>query len=89
MDPKHALQTMGALKSLAQTGIGVGVVIHDLTSAARWADHAIVLSEQGKVVAQGAADEVLTESVLSAVFEVQIRRHKLANGQWALIPCDD
>ena len=86
MDPKHALQTMEALKSLAQSGVGVGVVIHDLTSAARWAEHAIVLNEQGKLVAQGSADEVFTESVLSSVFDVQIQRHNLPNGHWALIP---
>lgn len=86
MDPKYAIQTMGALKELANRGIGAGVVIHDLTSAARWADHAIVLDQHGKVAAQGCADDVLTDSVLSAVFEVQICRHKLANGHWALIP---
>ena len=89
MDPKHAQSTMAALKSLAHTGIGVGVVIHDLTSAARWADHAIVLDQSGKVAGEGLADEVLTQGVLSKVFEVNIARHQLSNGRVALIPSDD
>lgn len=89
MDPKHAQSTMSALKTLAQTGIGVGIVIHDLSSAARWADHAIVLNQQGEVAAQGSIADALTESVLSTVFEVQIRRHELLNGQCVLIPEHD
>ncbi|MBL4697866.1 MAG: ABC transporter ATP-binding protein [Phycisphaerales bacterium] len=89
MDPKHALQSMGAFEALAQTGIGIGVVIHDLTSAARWADDAIVLNQVGELAAQGSASDILTEDVLSAVFDVQIRRHELAGGRWALIPDQD
>ncbi len=89
MDPKHSQSTMGALRSLAEIGVGVGVVIHDLTSAAHWADDAIVLNQLGEVVAQGSADEALTDSVLSAVFEVQIRRHELGDGQSVVIPVQD
>jgi len=89
MDPKHAQSTMAALKSLTHSGIGVGVVIHDLTSASRWADDAIVLNQLGEVAAQGLTADALTESVLSTVFEVQIRRHELANGQCVLIPEHD
>lgn len=89
MDPKHTQQTMAALKSLAQSGIGVGVVIHDLTSASRWADHAIVLDPAGRLVCQGLTDDVLTEEVLSGVFEVQIRRHQLVDGCAVLIPSDE
>jgi len=89
MDPKHTQSTMGALKSLAESGIGVGVVIHDLSSAARWADHAIVLDQHGQIAKQGSAESVLTDSVLSKVFEVQIRRHQLDSGHPVLIPDDD
>ena len=89
MDPKHTQSTMAELKSLAESGVGVGVVVHDLTSAARWADHAIVLDPQGQIAKQGSADAVLTDSVLSAVFEVQIRRYQLDSGCPVLIPDDD
>lgn len=89
MDPKHAQSTMASLSTLARSGIGIGVVIHDLTSAARWADYAIVLDQTGKVAGQGAADDVLCEKVLSEVFEIDIRRHELPNGRAALIPADD
>ncbi len=89
MDPKHTQSTMAQLKSLAESGIGVGVVIHDLTSAARWADRAIVLDQRGQIARQGAAESVLTDEVLSAVFEVQIRRHQLDCGHPVLVPHDD
>ena len=89
MDPKHTQSTMAALESLAQSGIGVGVVVHDLTSAARWADEAIVLNQFGKIAQQGSADTVLSNEVLSDVFEVQIRRHQLKDGCPVLIPNDD
>jgi ABC-type hemin transport system ATPase subunit len=89
MDPKHTQSTMSALKELADSGIGVGVVIHDLTSAARWAEHAIVLDQIGTIAEQGSADTVLTDKVLSSVFEVDIRRHLLKNGSPVLIPHDE
>ncbi len=89
MDPRHTQSTMVALRLLAESGIGVGVVIHDLTSAARWADRAIVLDQFGQIAEQGAADAVLSDKVLSKVFEVQIRRYQLDFGHAVLIPSDD
>ena len=86
MDPKHTEQTMRALKQLADTGVGVGVVIHDLTTAIRWANEAIVLDQSGRLVTQGPAEEVLTQEVLSRVFEVNIQRHEIENGLSVLIP---
>ncbi len=89
MDPKHTQSAMAQLKSLAESGIGVGVVIHDLTSAARWADRAIVLDAHGRIAGQGAAESILTDEVLSSVFEVQIRRHQLDSGHPVLVLDDD
>ncbi len=86
MDPKHTLQSMIALRELADRGIGIAVVIHDLSTAARWADRAIVLDQHGSLVAQGTPDEAMSESVLSGVFEVAIRKHTLADGQCVFIP---
>jgi len=49
--------------------VTVGVV-HDLNLAARFADQ-IVLLDEGRVVANGAATEVLTAERIEAVFEVR------------------
>ncbi len=69
MDPKHQLDTMNAFRELASQGAGVALVAHDLTLAARFADHAILLNAQGQVEAQGLIDEVLSPERLSKVFE--------------------
>jgi ABC-type hemin transport system ATPase subunit len=77
MDPKHTQLTMNAMKELSLNGIGVGVVIHDLTSAARWSDHAIVLTDDGRLLGHGSSDEVLTQKTLTEVFDVPIERHRV------------
>lgn len=89
MDPKHTQQALQALKDLARSGVGICLVIHDLTAAARWGDDAIVLDQDGQLVAQGQADSVLTQEILSSVFEVEIQRHELSGGSSVFIPADD
>ena len=49
------------------------VVTHDLGLAARFADAALVLSD-GKLVAQGAPIEALSEKFLSDVFRISAYR---------------
>ena len=88
MDPKHVVHAMTQLKELAQTGIGVGIVMHDLNAALRWADHAIILNQQGQIAKFASVDQAMTESILSQVFEVTIRRHTLETGQSVLIAED-
>ena len=77
MDPRHTLQIMRAMRELASTGIGVGVVVHDLNIASRFADRAIVLDMDGRVVSAGDALHALGPETLSQVFEVPITRHTI------------
>ncbi len=74
MDPRHALGTMELLRDAASRGLAVGVVLHDLTLAARYADDAVLVSDRGVIQAHGAAAEVLTPAVLEAGFGVAFRR---------------
>jgi iron complex transport system ATP-binding protein len=46
--------------------------VHDLNLAAQFADH-IVLLDEGKVVANGTASEVLTTELIEKVFGVTPR----------------
>ncbi|MBO6512720.1 MAG: ABC transporter ATP-binding protein [Phycisphaerales bacterium] len=69
MDPKHQLDTMDALRDLAEQGIGVAFVAHDLTLASRAADRVVLMSEQGTIEAHGPIDEVLTPDRLTKIFE--------------------
>ncbi len=77
MDPRHTIATMHAMRELAVSGIGVGVVLHDLNIAAQHADRAIVLDSGGQVAASGKLPQALDPGVLSGVFEVPIARHTL------------
>ena len=74
MDPRHTIQTMHAMQELARAGLGVGVVVHDLNIASRFADRAVLLDETGSIVSQGTVHEALHPETLSRVFAVQIDR---------------
>ena len=51
-------------------GISVFMVVHDLNLAARYAD-AMVLMKDGRTLAQGAPDPVLTEEMLKQGYGVR------------------
>ncbi len=44
-------------------------VLHDLNQAARYADHVIALNE-GRVIATGSPEEVVTSEIVRSVFNV-------------------
>ncbi len=88
MDPRHTLQTMHAMRGLAQSGAAVCVVLHDLNTAIRFADDAIVLNAAGSIVAQGPAPEAMTPQTLGSVFEVPIARREIEGGAPLLIVGD-
>ncbi|GKQ54981.1 ABC transporter ATP-binding protein [Bradyrhizobium sp. Ce-3] len=73
LDPRHQIDVMQKLRNVADTGVLVIVVTHDLGLAARFADHVLVLSE-GRLAAQGAPAEALSEAVLASVFRVSAYR---------------
>lgn len=85
MDPAHARLAGGLLRELASAGVGVMVVVHDLTMALRLADRAVLLDGGGRVRAGGPASEALTPEGLEAVFGVPFARLG-APGGGALVP---
>jgi iron complex transport system ATP-binding protein len=80
LDPAHALGLFGTFRQLAAEGRAVIVALHDLTLAARFCHH-VVLLVAGRVAASGPAAEVLQPAPLSAAFGVTI-----ANGVIADVP---
>jgi iron complex transport system ATP-binding protein len=71
MDLKHIHQSMRILRSLADEGIAILVVLHDLNLASLYADDVWLMS-QGQVVAAGAKRDVLTKAVLEPVYGVKL-----------------
>jgi len=77
LDVAHARALMARLAQLVQnTGRSVVAVVHEVNYAAAWADH-VVAMKNGRIVAQGAAEQVLTEALLSDLYDtpVEVSRH--------------
>jgi iron complex transport system ATP-binding protein len=75
-DLSHQHLTLSIVRQLADQGVGVLLVLHDLNLAARCADNLVVLT-CGTIAAQGSPQDVLTESLVKEVFGVScvITRH--------------
>ena len=70
LDVAHAHDLLGLVNRMNQEeGRTVVMVLHDLNLAARHASH-IVLWREGKVVAEGAAEEVFRPDLIGDVFSV-------------------
>ncbi|MBC7583285.1 MAG: ABC transporter, partial [Tardiphaga sp.] len=63
------LDVMKNLRDVADGGVLVIVVTHDLGLAARFADTVLVMS-QGRLVADGAPAQALSDEVMADVFRV-------------------
>jgi len=74
LDLRHQVELYRLLRRLAeQKQIGVIMASHDLNLAATHADRAVVLKE-GRVVASGAIDDVMTEPIMSEAFDLRMKR---------------
>ena len=85
LDPGHQLDVLDRLQQCAARGAGVAVVLHDLTLAARIADDLIVLKE-GRLVASGHREEVLTPEVLADAYGIEVHIGESATGQPMVVP---
>jgi len=73
LDPKHAARAVALVRALADDGLGVVVVLHDLTVAARAADRAAVLGPGVVLLGEAAAGEALTPERLERAYGVGFR----------------
>lgn len=85
LDPQHRLGTMQRLCAHARAGHGVMVVLHDLTLAARYCDRLVVM-DGGRVVATGAPEQVLTDSLLADVYGIKAHKMRAEDGTLMLTP---
>ncbi|WP_318357233.1 ABC transporter ATP-binding protein [Enterobacter sp.] len=69
LDIHHQMQLMQLISELPVTSI---VAIHDLNHAAMFCD-ALMVMQQGQVIAMGTPEEILTEALLWDVFRVKTR----------------
>jgi len=73
LDPRYQIDVMKNLRKVADSGMLVIVVTHDLGLAARFADTVLVMSD-GRLVATGSPAEALSDQVLADVFRISAYR---------------
>lgn len=79
LDISHQIEILEILKKLCREGrVTVVAVFHDLNLAARYCDR-LVMMHQGRIVAAGSVEEVLTPENIENVFsvKVEVRRHPI------------
>jgi len=80
LDLAHQVALLGAIRRLRdQRGLTVLAVLHDLNLAAAFAPRVAVLHE-GRVVADGPPDQVLTPALVDQTFGVEVRETRDADG---------
>jgi len=72
LDIKHQLIIMNIAKDFAARGGGVVAILHDLNLTAMFASRIFVM-HRGRLAASGTPAEVLTDELISRVFECELR----------------
>jgi iron complex transport system ATP-binding protein len=85
LDPAHQLDVLARLRGVAHSGRGVVLVLHDLHLAARVADDAVLLKD-GRVVASGAADDVLTAPAIAEAYGIDVEIGRTPQGHRYILP---
>lgn len=70
LDPAHQLDVLEQLCRIARQGVGVVLVLHDLSFAARIADFAVLLHE-GRVLSSGSRHQVLQPQPIRETFGIE------------------
>jgi iron complex transport system ATP-binding protein len=86
LDVYHQERILQILRSTADQGRAVVVVLHDLNSAATYADRLMVM-DGGRVLTQGSVDEVLDAALLTEVYGIPMAvvDHPLRDGKIVLV----
>ncbi len=71
LDLQHQVDVFDHIRDLARRGLGVLVITHDLNLAASFCDRLILLFE-GRIVAEGAPETVMTAETLERVYRTEL-----------------
>lgn len=70
LDLGHQIEVFELIGELAAAGKTVVMVVHDISSACRYADH-LVAMHQGRIIAQGPPGEVVTSQLVERLYGVK------------------
>ncbi|SFS17796.1 iron complex transport system ATP-binding protein [Agrococcus baldri] len=79
LDVRYQREILEIVRDLADDGVAVGIVLHDLEQAAEIADE-VVLLVHGRIVATGTPEQVFTPERLTAAYEVPIDVEPVEDG---------
>ena len=73
LDIKYQLQVLDLILRLnRELGLTIVMVLHDINQSLRYSDE-IVAMKEGRVIAQGPAEEVFTEELIRQVYDVDLK----------------
>ncbi len=73
LDMRHSVQIMKVLRRLVdELGKTVIIVIHDINFASCYSDYIVALKD-GKVIKEGATEQIITTEVLKEVYDMDIQ----------------
>jgi len=73
LDMKHSVQIMKVLRRMVnELGKTIIIVIHDINFASCYSDYIVALKD-GKVVQEGATENIITQPVLKQVYDMDIQ----------------
>ncbi|MDQ2076732.1 heme ABC transporter ATP-binding protein [Marinimicrobium sp. ABcell2] len=72
LDLGHQRQLMQAVRRFADSGVAVLMVVHDISLAAAYSDEVLALND-GRLVALGSPESVVTESLIGDLFGTEVR----------------
>ncbi len=81
LDPVHSVMVINSLKTMSKNH-GILLSLHDIYTASQCADQ-IIMMKQGKIVAEGIPEDVLTEDILSDVYHCHCEISPARNGKRA------
>ena len=72
LDIYYQLELLELIKQLnVEHGITIVMVLHDINQAIKYSDH-IILMKNGKVLAEGTPEAVITKEVIKSVYDVNV-----------------
>lgn len=85
LDPKHQLELLEHCRHLAHSGCLVIAALHDLNLASLFADR-LLLMKDGRVMASGTAQELLSPELLERVYGVPFQLYPHPSGRPLALP---
>ena len=88
LDLRHQIEVLQRVAAATRERRTISLVaLHDLNLAARFADR-LVLMGDGRIVATGRPEEVLSSSLLADIYGVSVETGRTASGQLYVAPLD-